>query len=132
MEIQGPARPWPDLSLYIPVPKTATQEWTKTEDSMIHFPKKRPVSFRTNAKLARALWGGISKSAAGHLRELTERHHLSIAAGDVQLLEGRWYVTHAGLLRLAQRRGCSGINVNIMADFCDSPFFPVGFQSYGI
>jgi hypothetical protein len=35
---------------------------------------------------------------------------LSIAAGDLQLLDGRWYVTHSGLLQLASRRGCRGIN----------------------
>ena len=29
--------------------------------------------------------------------------------GDLQFLDGRWYVTHSGLLQLAYRRGCSGI-----------------------
>ena len=30
--------------------------------------------------------------------------------GDVKHLEGGWYVTHSGLLRLAQRRRCVGIH----------------------
>src|SRR5436305_14929407 len=35
------------------------------------------------------------------------------------LLEARWYVTHAGLLRLARRKRCSGIRVQPVRDFCD-------------
>ena len=34
---------------------------------------------------------------------LTDGYALSLAAGDLLLLEGRWYITHAGLLRFAQR-----------------------------
>ena len=30
-----------------------------------------------------------------------------MASGDIQQIDGRWYVTHAGLLRTAQRRRCS-------------------------
>jgi hypothetical protein len=37
----------------------------------------------------------------------------------VQLLDGRWYVTHAGLLRLAQRGRCAGIRVEQVRKFCD-------------
>ena len=76
---------------------------------MIRALRKQTVSFRTNVKLAQNLWGGLSHSAVRHLRELTEWHRLSIAAGDLQLLESRWYVTHAGLLRIALRRRCLGI-----------------------
>jgi hypothetical protein len=36
-----------------------------------------------------------------------------VANGDLQLLEGRWYVTHTGLLHLASRRGCRGIESRI-------------------
>jgi hypothetical protein len=43
------------------------------------------------------------------LNELTKKFALSIANGDLQLLDGRWYVTHSGLLRVAQRRRCLGI-----------------------
>jgi len=43
------------------------------------------------------------------LKELTTKFRLSIAAGDLQLFDGRWYVTHAGLLRIAERRRCAGI-----------------------
>ncbi len=41
-----------------------------------------------------------------YLRKLTTEFGLSVGLGDVQLIDGRWYVTHAGLLRIAQRRRC--------------------------
>jgi hypothetical protein len=34
-------------------------------------------------------------------------------------LDGRWYVTHAGLLRLAARGRCNGIRVEQVRHFCD-------------
>jgi len=71
--------------------------------------KKRTGQFQSNAKRARAAWGVLPKCALQSLEELSERHALSVAAGDLQFLDGRWYVTHAGLLRIAQRSRCSGI-----------------------
>ena len=35
------------------------------------------------------------------------------------LIEGRWYVTHAGLLRIADRRRCIGIESSIQSDLSD-------------
>src|SRR6202051_3461746 len=54
------------------------------------------------------------------LRELTAKYSLSVAAGDLQFLDGRWYVTHSGLLRLASRRGCLGIDATLQDKFSDS------------
>src|SRR5467141_836786 len=71
--------------------------------------KRNVVSFRSNANLARQLWGEPSRIALRTLRELTVRYSLSVAAGDLQFLDGRWYVTHSGLLQLASRKGCRGI-----------------------
>jgi hypothetical protein len=45
------------------------------------------------------------------LRALTRNFSLSLKAGDLLLLRGGWYVTHAGLIRLAKRCDCSGIQV---------------------
>src|SRR5271169_1248772 len=39
--------------------------------------------------------------------------------GDVISLEGRLYVTHSGLLRLARKRHCAGIHVLAIDKFCD-------------
>jgi hypothetical protein len=40
--------------------------------------------------------------------------------GDLQVINGHWYVTHTGLLRLARRRRCSGIHVDAVNSLCDS------------
>ncbi|MFY9584305.1 MAG: hypothetical protein WAR21_07435 [Candidatus Acidiferrales bacterium] len=39
--------------------------------------------------------------------------------GDIHYIDQRWYVTHAGLLRLAERTRCSGIRVQQVREFCD-------------
>jgi hypothetical protein len=69
--------------------------------------------FRSNLRNARSIWGDLRASAKRSLRELSYAHALSVAAGDLQLFEGRWYVTHAGLLTIAGRSGCSGITTAI-------------------
>jgi hypothetical protein len=53
------------------------------------------------------------------LEELAKRYPLSIAMGDLLYLQGRWYVTHTGLLRIASRKCCSGIHVLAAVKFCD-------------
>ncbi len=68
---------------------------------------------RRNLKCARNKWGRLSKSSICLLAELTEAYSLSIAAGHLQLLDGRWYITHSGLLRLAFRNRCRGINTTL-------------------
>jgi len=35
------------------------------------------------------------------------------------MIDGRWYVTHTGLLRFAKRRGCFGIRVRMLEKYCD-------------
>jgi len=54
------------------------------------------------------------------LQDLIERHKLSVVSGDLLLIEGRWYVTHTGLLRLAARKRCVGIRVSPAKEFCDA------------
>jgi hypothetical protein len=51
---------------------------------------------------------------------LTNAYGFSLEKGDLTYLNGYWYVTHAGLLRLAKRRRCTGIQVEAVRDFCDS------------
>ena len=70
-------------------------------------------AFRANARFARVLWGKPSKIALHGLKALTTRYSVSVAAGDIQLVDGRWYVTHAGLLRIAQRNRCSGMRTAV-------------------
>src|SRR5713226_2706580 len=81
--------------------------------------KRKVVTFRANANLARQLWGEPSRIALRTLRDLTVRYSLSVAAGDLQFLEGRWYVTHSGLLQLASRKGCRGIRTILQERLSD-------------
>ena len=76
--------------------------------------------FRTNARLARTMWGKLSTITLQGLKELSERYTLSVAAGDLLYLDGRWYVTHTGLLSLSRRNGCRGIKVQAVREFCDA------------
>jgi len=82
--------------------------------------KKRSISFRSNRRLAKATWGDLSATALLSLKELTGTHTLSIAAGDLQLLDGRWYVTHGGLLRISERRRCVGIRTTVEKKLSDA------------
>src|SRR3954463_12551552 len=64
---------------------------------------------RRNLRLARAKYGAIfSPVMKLSLGALTRQFGLSLELGDVLLLDGSWYVTHSGLLRLASRKGCGG------------------------
>ena len=75
--------------------------------------KHRNILFKSNARSARAAWGAIPKHALETLKKLSERHFLEVAAGELQLLENRWYVTNAGLLKIARRNRCVGIRTSI-------------------
>ena len=79
------------------------------------------LEFRANLRMARHIWPGqIHFRAIGTLRILSECYGMSLASGDLQLLDGRWYVTNSGLIHLAERKGCSGIRVQPIKEFCDS------------
>jgi hypothetical protein len=75
---------------------------------------------RKNVNLAKVKWlNQLGKHHLQVLRSLTENFGFAISLGDLLFLEGTWYVTHAGLLRLATRNRCRGIQVNQVRDFCD-------------
>jgi hypothetical protein len=81
----------------------------------------RQATFRKGLLLAKQLWPGqIHKIQAEKLRTLNERFLLSVVDGDLQLLNGNWYVNHSGLLRVAHRKGCFGIRVHPIRKFCDA------------
>jgi hypothetical protein len=81
--------------------------------------KNKNVTARTNLRLAHRLWGQLSAASSQALRQLTQRYALSVSAGDLQFLNGGWYVTHSGLLQLALRRGCRGIETVLQEQSSD-------------
>lgn len=79
---------------------------------------KAPRSnFAHEASFAKLLCGDLPGAALDALQELIGRHKVSLVRGDVTYLDGGWYVTHSGLLRLAERRHCAGIHVQPVLKF---------------
>jgi hypothetical protein len=81
--------------------------------------KTKESSFASNKRSARKRWGNVSAEGWQTLRQLINDHHLSVTSGDIILLDGRWYVTHSGLLALARRKKCSGIHVEAVGTLSD-------------
>jgi hypothetical protein len=75
---------------------------------------------RRNLAHAKALWPAqCSKPMLRVLRELTTAFGFSVASGELRIIDGHWYVTHSGLLRLANRRLCNSIRVEPVLQFSD-------------
>jgi len=81
---------------------------------------RRSVLVRQNLRTARRTNAGqLGRVLVDRLREITLKFGFSLALGDIIYLDGSWYVTHAGLLRLASRRRCVGIEVQQAIESCD-------------
>jgi hypothetical protein len=70
-----------------------------------------------NLRVARKRWGSLKPQTVQHLKTYTQEFGFSIIAGDLILLDNGWYVTHTGLIRLARRKHCAGIDVSPVAEF---------------
>jgi len=106
--------------------------------------KRTSRAFQINKRLAENSWGQLSSRLITSLRSLTSDYSLSVGRGDIICLDGHWYITHSGLLRLASRRRCVGIQVEMVREFCEptearwafrATVFPsdksAGFVGYG-
>jgi hypothetical protein len=69
------------------------------------------ASLARELRFAKSLHRDLSRPALNSLRRVLRRHNISLIEGDLKWLGGGWYVTHSGLLRLAQIRNCAGIHV---------------------
>jgi hypothetical protein len=70
---------------------------------------------RDNARTVKELYPHVTNSQLGVLRELGRTLRLSVRSGELSIINGGWYVTHAGLLRVARRRRCAGIKTELVA-----------------
>jgi hypothetical protein len=68
---------------------------------------------RQNLRAVKKLYPAVTRLQLVVLREISREFHLSLSSGDVTMLQGRWYVTHSGLLRIAKRRRCLGITTEL-------------------
>ena len=81
--------------------------------------RTNPNLVRQNLRLVKQVYPGLATAKLTALRKLTQTLHLSLAGGEILCLDGRWYITHAGLLRLAARRRCLGIRTALQERQCD-------------
>ena len=76
---------------------------------------------RENIRGAKGILGQtLMPRLTAHLKALTRDFEFSIQAGELQIINANWYVTHTGLLRLARRKRCRGIHVEAVDSLCDS------------
>lgn len=73
----------------------------------------------SEVEAAQKVWGDLPRAAIDSLRGLIKRFGISVLLGHLQYIDGRWYITHSGLLQIAQRRRCSGIRTSLLPKFCD-------------
>ena len=93
-------------------------------------------SLRVEVNLAKSLWSEMGRFKLKELVGLMRRYRLLVSLGDVTYIDHRWYVTHAGLLRLACRRHCCGIKTTVQRQLSDSVnnrwvFRAVVYKSHG-
>jgi hypothetical protein len=74
---------------------------------------------RTSIRTARRIWKSLSREDLKRLRAIATEHGFSVDAGELIYLNGGWYATHTGLIRLALRSRCAGIHVRPVSNFCD-------------
>jgi hypothetical protein len=72
--------------------------------------KSSETNLARETRFAKSLYGDLPKAILHALKELIQRHQILLTNGDVKYLDGGWYVTHSGLLRLAERLRCAGIH----------------------
>ena len=82
--------------------------------------KATQSNFAHEESFAKLLCGDLPERALHSLQGLIRQHKISFINGDVKYLNGAWYVTHSGLLRLAERRRCAGIHVRPVLRSCDA------------
>ena len=76
---------------------------------------------RQNTKLAKSLWSGeLGPFNLSALKKLTRESGLALAAGEILWLNGGWYVTSGGLLRIAKENHCHGIRAHALSKLSDA------------
>jgi hypothetical protein len=81
--------------------------------------KHTPAWQRAEKNLAKRKWTGVAAEKLTELGKFVERYHFSVGLGDVLYINNNWYITHAGLLRLAHRNRCLGIKTVLEKQYSD-------------
>ena len=75
---------------------------------------------RDNCRLVKKLYPELPPFELRALIHITRALRLSLSNGEILRLQGRWYVTHAGLLRVATRGRCHGISTTRLQSQSDA------------
>src|SRR6185437_4834674 len=75
---------------------------------------------RQNLSNAKRMYPGLPKQQLSALRDLTALLRLSVFRNELMHFNGKWYVSHSGLLEIAHRRRCVGIDSAIEQDTTDA------------
>jgi hypothetical protein len=87
---------------------------------MKHQRSKKSDLVAENLRFAKKIISqSLSRILLDQLREITRDFSFSLRCGDLLLLSGGWYVTNTGLIRLAKRCRCSGIQVQPVRQLSD-------------
>jgi hypothetical protein len=74
-----------------------------------------------NRRLAKRFWAGrLSAANLDKLTHLTRTLNLAVSTGEILYIDGNWYISHAGLLRIALRQHCLGIRTALQERQSDS------------
>jgi hypothetical protein len=79
----------------------------------------RKQNFAREMRFAKLLYRDLTKPALCSLKQLLLKTGLSVISSEVIRIDKAWYVNHAGLLGLAQRRHCFGIHSLPVSKTCD-------------
>src|SRR5947207_2010026 len=81
---------------------------------------RRSKRIRGEFVAAKKIWPqAVHGIQSEQLEVLLRTYRFSVKRGDLQLLGGRWYVTHIGLLGLAARMLCCGVHTETVGEFCE-------------
>ncbi len=82
--------------------------------------RRKTNLYSRNLRLARSVFTVGKQQILLKTLEQLSAMRLDIGSGDLTLLNNHWYVTHTGLLRMAKRKRCSGIEVEAVMHLSDS------------
>ena len=92
---------------------------TSRESDDLGSAKLRTI-LRANLGFAKKFCKNVTSPQRLALKTISHDLGLSLPGGELRLIDGNWYVTHAGLMHLSARNRCHGIDVRPVISFCDA------------
>jgi hypothetical protein len=81
---------------------------------------KSDLQIKLELETAKKMWpASVQTLESEQLESLVKKYRFSVKRGDLQILNGRWYVTHTGLVGLAYRKRCRGMHTELVGEFSE-------------